>query len=468
MSQFDSGAIAVYGHFSQALRGNPLTQKVGEESDAAPFTNWNEQITETCYRPNAEMENFKRISYSFSDSLLVWLKKRATDVYEKIIASDRETAESPSGNALATAFHHSILPLARRRDKQTQVAWGIAAYEYRYGRKPLGFWLPEMALDRETLSVLAKAGIRYTIISEKQVQGPLEHGAGPYKVKLDDGHEIGVFVRNDPLTAQLAFNIHNLGGAGHWARTTLSAARRGSNDLLLLATAGETFGHHYQGEEQFLYWLLTHEVGAVGYQPVTLDAYFIAHPPKHTIKINEPSSWSDKQGITHWATGHVTTTTDTTWKGALRRALDNAASEIDVAYQTLTQAYKLSPWDLREAYGAVQIGTVTAEDFLAQQAATLDADERKKLAQLLQAEELAQRMYTSYTFTSDELYSTHPRYAIACAAAALSLAQNATQNDLTERLLSDLAVVKNGASDETGVNILWDVLEDYAIPLAFP
>lgn len=468
MSQFDSGAIAVYGHFSQALRGNPLTQKVGAESDAAPFTNWNEQITETCYRPNAEIDNFKHISYSFSDSLLVWLKKRATDVYDKIIASDRANAESPTGNALATAFHHSILPLARRRDKQTQVAWGIAAYEYRYGRKPLGFWLPEMALDRETLNVLAQAGIRYTIISQKQVQGSLEHGAGPYKVKLDGGKEIAVFVRNDPLTAELSFNIHNLGGAGHWARTALTPARKSGNALLLLATAGETFGHHYQGEEQFLYWLLTHEVGAVGYQPVTLDAYFMANPPKRFIEINEPSSWSDKQGLAHWTTGYASAKRDTTWKGALRRALDNTANEIDLAYQTLTQVYKLNTWALREAYGSVQIGITSAEAFLAEHAAALAPDEREQLGQLLQAEELAQRMYTSYTFTSDELHSAHPRYAIACAAAALSLAQTATKTDMTERLLSDLAVVKNGDNAETGVNILWDILEDYAIPLTFP
>jgi len=44
-----------------------------------------------------------------------------------------------------------ILPLANSRDKKTQIIWGIKDFEYRFGRKPEGLWLPETAVDLETL-----------------------------------------------------------------------------------------------------------------------------------------------------------------------------------------------------------------------------------------------------------------------------------------------------------------------------
>ena len=63
-----------------------------------------------------------------------------------------------------------ILPLANRRDKVTQVKWGIRDFESRFGRKPEGMWLPETAVDTETLEVLAENGIQFTILAPRQAQ----------------------------------------------------------------------------------------------------------------------------------------------------------------------------------------------------------------------------------------------------------------------------------------------------------
>ena len=52
-----------------------------------------------------------------------------------------------------------ILPLANRRDKATQVKWGVADFEQRFKRRPEGMWMPETAVDTETLEVLAENGI---------------------------------------------------------------------------------------------------------------------------------------------------------------------------------------------------------------------------------------------------------------------------------------------------------------------
>ena len=467
MSTIEQDCINVYGHFSQPPRGNPLTGEIGPESEAAPYADWNERIADRCYRPNAEAGNFRHISFSFGESLLTWLEKHQPEVYARIIASDTpEGAEAATeGNALATAYHHSILPLARRRDKRTQILWGIAAFKHRFERQPLGFWLPEMAVDTETLSVLAECAIQYTLLSGQQAYDlPMGGGSGPYRFDLPGGRSLSLFVRDDRLSTEISFKIHTLGGAGHWARNVLGPARKTTGPLLLLATEGETFGHHYVGEDQFLYWLMTHEAPAVGYGVTSLDRYFVDNPPEHTIKVHEPSSWSDQRGLANWATGQASPNRDTTWKGALRRALDNVASELDRAYEDLVRPLETDPWHLRDQYAPVLLGAVEADVFLDQHIPNANAQTARQLKALLQAQELSQRMYTSYTFTNDSLDSRQPRYAIACAAAALMLAQQATGRDMAERLMPDLAVVTSG--ETSGTDILRAVVEEFDLQIS--
>jgi len=47
---------------------------------------------------------------------------------------------------------------------------GIADFRRRFGREPEGMWLPETAVDDETLDVLAAEGIRFTVLAPHQVQ----------------------------------------------------------------------------------------------------------------------------------------------------------------------------------------------------------------------------------------------------------------------------------------------------------
>lgn len=457
MSKFEHDFLCLYGHFSQPRRGNPLTGIIGTEEEAAPYHNWNERITNGCYRPNAEADNYRHISFSFGEPLLEWLQRREPEIYQKILASDE------GQNALATAFNHTILPLARKRDKRTQILWGLAAFEHHFGRKPLGFWLPEMAVDSETLGLLAEFGIQYTILAQQQIRNvPFNGGAGPYIVELPRGRSIGVFVRDDGLSSEISFNIHNLGGAGKWTHNVLMPMRNKTRGrLLLLATAGETFGHHYAGEEQFLHWLVNREAASIGFHMTTLDEFFTANEPTQKVQIEEPSSWSDQRGLVNWATGQINAKGDTTWRGALRRALDNAASELDSAYENATRPHNLEPWELRDQYAPVLLGTMTADEFLTQYAP--DAKYTESIKQLLVAQELIQRSYNSYTFTDDHLDGSQTRYAIACAAAALATAQRVTKHDIAERFVSDLAVVTSESI--TGSAILRSVVEELNLNL---
>ncbi len=152
-------SFSIHAHFYQPPREDPLTGVIPAEAGASPFSNWNQRIHAECYRPNAVLGNFGRISFNIGPTLFSWMEGHDAATCHSIVAQDRANFQAHGvGNALAQAYNHTILPLASYQDKVTQITWGIADFEYRFGHKPQGMWLPETAADLETLSVLA--GIR--------------------------------------------------------------------------------------------------------------------------------------------------------------------------------------------------------------------------------------------------------------------------------------------------------------------
>jgi alpha-amylase/alpha-mannosidase (GH57 family) len=133
--------VCIHGHFYQPPRENPWLESVELQDSALPYHDWNERITAECYAPNATarmldgesricriVSNYARISYNFGPTLLAWMKSKIPLVHEAIVAADQKSQENFSGHgsALAQVYNHMILPLGNRRDKYTQVRWGIA------------------------------------------------------------------------------------------------------------------------------------------------------------------------------------------------------------------------------------------------------------------------------------------------------------------------------------------------------
>ena len=150
------------------------------------------------------------MSFNFGPTLLAWLESNAAETYRAILAADRESRArfSGHGSAIAQAYNHAILPLANRRDKLTQVRWGIRDFEHRFGRRPEGMWLPETAADEATLDVLAAYRIAFTILSPHQALRV--DSREPYRVPLPSGREITVFFYDGAVSQSIAF-----GGAPH-------------------------------------------------------------------------------------------------------------------------------------------------------------------------------------------------------------------------------------------------------------
>src|SRR5712692_7578859 len=143
--------ICIHGHFYQPPRENAWLEAVEVQDSAYPYHDWNERITVESYAPNATsrildgerwitriLNNYARISFNVRPTLLEWIQVHSPDLYSGLLAADRDSQRSFSGHgsAIAQAYNHMIMPLANRRDKITQVVWGIRDFESRFGRRP--------------------------------------------------------------------------------------------------------------------------------------------------------------------------------------------------------------------------------------------------------------------------------------------------------------------------------------------
>ena len=149
--------VCIHGHFYQPPRENPWLEEVELQDSAHPYHDWNERITEECYAPNATarilgpdrriidvVNNYARMSFNFGPTLLSWMERHRPEVYRSVLDADRLSLErfSGHGSAVAQVYNHMIMPLATRRDRVTQVKWGIRDFLRRFGRCPEGMWLP--------------------------------------------------------------------------------------------------------------------------------------------------------------------------------------------------------------------------------------------------------------------------------------------------------------------------------------
>jgi len=444
--------LCIHGDFSLPPRQDPFTGELAREATAAPFRNLYEQVTADCYRPNAVLGNFDLMSFDVAPGLLDWLERRDAATYSRIVAADR-------GNALATTFHHVILPLLSRRDKVTEVKWGLAAFERHFGRKAAGLWLTDMAVDYETLDVLAECGLEFTLLSSEQIQGRLRIGGGPYRVRLESGRDLALFVRDHALSDKIAFELNRLGGAGIFAARYLTP--RTEEGLLLIATDGETYGHYHVGEEMFLRYLIRQEASHAGYQVVPLTGFLRDHPPELEAQIVSPSSWSCTHGVARWQL-ECDCASPAAWKAPLREALVHLADAADVIYECEARAAGLDPWAVRDDYAQVLANRVAASAYLAGRglhAMTRAIEER--MLTLLRAQVHRFAMLNSHAFFGTEFSTLEMRNILAHAARTVGFVARATGDDLSGDLACDLAQVKDPGSDYTAAEIYAGMTETH-------
>lgn len=444
-------SFSIHAHFYQPPREDPLTGEIPIESGATPFPNWNERIHAECYRPNAELGNFGQISFNVGPTLCAWMSRHDPETCRKISRQDKMNVEHYGvGNAIAQAYNHTILPLMSYRDKTTQVKWGIREFTKRFGRAPQGMWLPETAVDLETLSVLAENGIEFTILAPWQADQDNLDTTEPYRVNLPHGREINVFFYDHGLSGGISFNPGMTVNADQFAAYDLLSRfqneklQRGEPQLVLLATDGELYGHHQPLRDHFLAHLVNGASTSLGMQPVFPGLWLRQYPVRRSVLIREATSWSCHHGVKRWMVNCDCSPIDGNWKAQLRYAFERLSSALDRLYLQSVASYCDEPWALRDDYIDVILGDRSIEDLVNQAAGRrLSEDKIVRTHVLLESQRERQRMFTSCGWFFDDFDRIEPQNNIAYAVQAVRLARMATGVDLEAPALSDLSRVSS-------------------------
>ncbi len=481
--------ICIHGHFYQPPRENAWLEVIEIQDSAHPYHDWNERISAECYGPNSASRilssntnviknihnNYTRISFNFGPTLLSWMEDYDRETYDAIVEADRESVErfGGHGSAIAQIYNHIILPLANRKDKETQVIWGIRDFTFRFNRKPEGMWLAETAVDTETLEILAEQDIKFTILAPRQAKSIRKPGdtdwtsvkdhsidtKRPYLCKLPSGKTITLFFYNGDVSHSVAFN--GLLNDGKQFAKSLIELLDNENDepqLAHIATDGESYGHHHNHGEMALAYALDY-IEKSKKADLTNYAEFIHNfPATWEAEIHENSSWSCVHGVERWRSncgcnsgGNIGWTQD--WRKPLRESLDWLRDTLIDIYEREASKILKDPWDARNDYISIILKRKdeTIRKFLRDHA-IVDVDAHRVL-RIMEIQRHAMLMYTSCGWFFDEISGIETTQVMQYACRAIQLASQIAGTDLEvefqkrlERAPSNVVAYGNAAN----------------------
>ena len=463
--------VCIHGHFYQPPRDNPWLETIELQDSAAPYHDWNDRVTAECYAPNGAsrivnlqneiiriVNNYSRMSFNFGPTLLSWLAGNAPRTYRMVVDADATSRAryGGHGSAMAQVYNHIIMPLGNERDARTQIRWGIADFEHRFGRRPEGMWLAETAVNRKTLDLMAQEGILFTVLAPRQCArvrdirapgleptGPLDapwsetpsasvDPTHPYKVNLEDGRSIAVFFYDGPISQAVAFE--GLLNSGETFERRLMNGFRGTSggqaQLVHMATDGESYGHHHKHGEMALSYAMHLVEQSADAKLTNYGEFLEKFPPTHEAEVVEDSSWSCAHGVERWRSNcgcnsGLKPGWHQQWRGPLRDALDWLRDTTTPLAEQKAEGLFKDMWAARDAYiGVILDRSRESENTFFSTRATheLSPGERVTALKLMELQRQAQLMYTSCGWFFDDISGIETIQIIAYAARMIQLA----------------------------------------------
>jgi alpha-amylase/alpha-mannosidase (GH57 family) len=467
--------LCIHGHFYQPPRENPWLEAIEYQDSAFPYHDWNERITAECYGPNATarildgegkivniVNNYSAISFNIGPTLLSWMEDHAPDVYQAVLEADRTSLKryGGHGSAIAQAYNHMILPLANKRDKYTQIRWGLRDFEERFKRRSEGMWLPETAVDLETLEVLAELGVKFTILSPFQARRVRKIGSEqwtdvvgggidptmPYRQVLPSGRVIDLFFYDGPISRAVAFEgLLSRGERFADRLMTGFSDGRGWPQLMHIATDGESYGHHHRWGEMALAYAVDHIQRNDLARLTVYGEYLTIHPPTHEVEVIENTAWSCFHGIERWRSNCGCNSGGRDWSQAwrepLRVALDDLRDTVEPLFEKSASKYLRDPWAARDDYITVVLDRApeNIHQFLGRHVRRqLSADETITVLRLMELQREAMLMYTSCGWFFDEISGLETVQIMQYAGRMIQLARDVFGIDFEPRFRKNL------------------------------
>lgn len=433
--------LVIHGHFYQPPRENPWLGYVEEQPSAAPSHDWNERIAEECYNPNGTARinapdgtiegitnNYEFMNFDFGPTLMSWYEKAFPEDYARVIEGHKKSAQRLGcGNGIAHAYNHTILPLTPFRDRLTQVLWGIEDFKYRFGEYPAAMWCPETACNDDTLRLLVDQRMKYVVLDVSQAQRMRHAGAAkwidvsngsidprrPYIWYDRDpatgaplpGRSLAVFFYDGPVSKAVAFE--DAMKDSHTMCQRLGAcfdASPAEDQLVSVATDGESYGHHRKFADLTLAHLFADALKKHGYEVTNYAAYLRDHKPEWEVELKpgeggEGTSWSCCHGVTRWK-GDCSCGQEGgnhhRWRAPMRSALDWLAATLAGIYENEASKYLRNPWQARNDYIKVMLDAGNLEWFVNTHFAVEPESETvSAVLRLMEMQKYAMFMFTS-------------------------------------------------------------------------
>ena len=472
--------LCIHCHFYQPPRENAWLEQIELQDSAYPYHDWNERVDAECYAPNLAarilddsqritciVNNYSKINFNFGPTLLSWAAEHSPDTYRGILEADRQSQKrfSGHGSAMAQAYNHIIMPLANSRDKKTQVRWGFDDFVHRFGRAPEGMWLPETAVDSETLDLMAEAGLVFAVLAPHQAKAvrPLNGGdwtnvsgskvdpTRAYLFRTPGGRALNLFFYDGPISQAVAFEklLHN----GEKFANRLMGAFSDSRSwpqLAHIATDGETYGHHHRYGEMALAYALQHIESKKLAKITNYGEFLEKHPPTHEVQIHENTAWSCMHGVERWRSncgcnaGRAGWNQE--WRKPLREALDWLRDSVNPRFEALGSALLRNPWAARDSYIQVVLdrSPETRRRFgEAHFSRRLQPQEEVTVWKLMELQRHAMLMYTSCGWFFDDLSGIETVQVIQYAGRVVQLAEQLFGEAIEEQLIEKLALAKS-------------------------
>lgn len=495
--------LTIHGHFYQPPRENPWIETIEVQDSAKPFHDWNARISAECYNPNSVakivtrenrimdiVNNYSLISFNFGPTLLSWMEKFAPDSYQRIIQADMDSIplNNGHGNAIAQVYNHIILPLANKNDKYTQILWGIRDFQKRFGRAPEGMWLAETACDDETMLALVDCGIKFTILSPYQAKGVRKIGednwhdvswgnidparAYRYYIKSDKTKYIDLFFYDGAISKSVAFDELLTDGNKFISRLKEGVSDlRDYNQLVNIATDGESYGHHTKFGDMALAYVLKVRAKDEGFIVTNYANYLEQEPPIWEVDIKTVSSWSCAHGVGRWCDDCGCSTGggygwNQKWRKPLREALDYVRDELIKIFEKNASLYFKDIWYARNDYIDVILDRSKAsiKTFINKhQKYKLDNQDVVKALKLMEMQRQTLLMYTSCGWFFSEISGIETTQIMKYALRAMQLAQNFSSKDIEKEFKEILA---RAQSNIRGFGSGKDVYEKFVKPSA--
>ncbi|HOK41468.1 MAG TPA: DUF3536 domain-containing protein [bacterium] len=466
--------LCIHGHFYQPPRENPWIDVIENQISAYPFHNWNERITYECYLPNCYskvvdnegkifhiVNNFEFINFNIGPTLFAYFEKNFPEVYKKIIEADKRSRDNNNGfgNAIAQVYNHIILPLAKKRDKITQIKWGLEEFEYRFRRKAESIWLSETAIDNETVDLLINFGLKYIILSPTQAARYRKIGTKEWQsanekpipthrayriFKKDETGEkikekyIDVFFYNGKIASEISFG--NILSNAEWlANEIINNINKeaGPTQIISIATDGEVYGHHRKFADMCLASLIKHYAPEKGLKMVNFSNYLYMYPPEWEVELSPGpeglgTSWSCAHGVARWYRDCGCNTGgqpgwNQKWRTPIREAFDKLNESVAELFEFEGKKYFKNIWQARDDYIKLILDSSpeNKQKFLDEHLHSQHLlKEKSNALRLLEIQKYAQFMFTSCGWFFSELSGIEVLQNLKYAAKVITLASH--------------------------------------------